>query len=194
MKYWKPVLLVAIFALVAASIVICGSEKVISRAIALSSIFTGLLTLTGFMFTARTFITFKLNELVYDKPTYRKSVEEQQATGAYSMSLYEPLKVLDSKVGRASLQCFVTLFFVLAFSMIPREWGQGHAPLIDSCKEFIHVGQWPWKFLTYEFAAIFVFVMAFAIIVEVFSTILTVNLNIRSIIQEWEKGYEAAKK
>jgi hypothetical protein len=183
--------------LIGCAVVIDGSENVLARAMALNSVFTGLLTLTGFMFTARTFITFKLNEVVYGKPEYRQRVEELQADGAYQQKLYEPLRSLDATVGRTCLLCFGTLFCVLTFSFLPREWSKLGTSLFDICKAAGSIGNF-WtaisgRFLTYQVATVSVFSVVFLIIVEVFSAIMSVNRNIRSIISEWEENYNKEK-
>ncbi len=207
MKIWHRVILaLVVLAIIGSAVVIDGSEKVLGHAVALNSVFTGLLTLTGFMFTARTFITFKLNELVYGRPEYRQRVEKLQAEGAYTMKLYEPLRVLDTTVGRTCLFCFATLFFVLSFSFLPKEWSSLRSSLWDSWKAWndpvaplTFAGAFPWRFLVYQVATIAIFFVIFGIIVEVFSAIKSVNANIRDIISEWERNYlkekeEAVKK
>src|SRR5471030_1570770 len=68
----------------------------------LDCIFSGLLALAGFVFTARTFITFKLNEVIYDDPKYRVHVEKLQKDGAYKRTLYEPLRNIDQSLGDAT--------------------------------------------------------------------------------------------
>ena len=47
----------------------------------------------------RTFITFKLNEVIYGNPTYRGLAEQLKKEGAYDKELYDPLKKLDSNLG-----------------------------------------------------------------------------------------------
>lgn len=179
------------------AVVIDGSENVLARAVALNSVFTGLLTLTGFMFTARTFITFKLNEVVYGRPEYRQRVEELQADGAYTQKVYEPLRSLDATVGRACLLCFATLFCVLAFSFLPREWSKLGSSFLDTWKISASPSAFwtatPIRFLAYQVATIGVFSVVFLIIAEVFSAIMSVNRNIRSIISEWEENYKKEK-
>jgi hypothetical protein len=185
---------------VGSAVFIDGSEKVLSRAVALNSVFTGLLTLTGFMFTARTFITFKLNELVYGRPEYRLRVEALQADGAVNQTLYEPLRNLDTTVGRTCLFCFGTLFIVLGFSFLPKEWSTLKTSLWDCWKACHAAGApasqadaLPWRFVVYQASTVFVFVLIFSIIVEVFSSIRSVNSNIRDIIHEWEEAYGKEK-
>src|SRR5690606_10849700 len=99
----RSIIAVGLLRTVGYTVAVDGIESVLGRVVALSSVFSGLLTLTGFMFTARTFITFKLNEVVYGKPEYQQRVEAYQADGAYTLKLYEPLRELDSKVGRTCL-------------------------------------------------------------------------------------------
>lgn len=85
--------------------------------LSLDSIFSGLLALTGFVFTARTFITFKLNEVIYGSEQYRDYVKKLKEDGAYKKCLYDPLKQIDSKMGAATYMCLwaTIMFIVVAF-------------------------------------------------------------------------------
>jgi hypothetical protein len=85
--------------------------------LSLDSIFSGLMALTGFVFTARTFITFKLNEVVYGSPEYRQYVEKLKSEGAYSQELYAPLKQIDNSLGIATYMCLwsTIMFIIVAF-------------------------------------------------------------------------------
>jgi len=184
----------AVVGIVGGAVVIDGSENVVGRTVALSSVFSALLTLTGFMFTARTFITFKLNEVVYGRPEYRERIEELQRDGAYRYRLYEPLRNLDATVGRTCLWCFATLFIVLSFSFLPKEWSKLAPSLCDSWQRWHHGNTsvsiaFPWRFVVYQAATVVVFSVVFLIIVEVFAAIVSVNKNIRAIIHEWEQKY-----
>jgi len=85
--------------------------------LSLDSIFSGLLALTGFVFTARTFITFKLNDMIYGNPEYRIYVEKLKKEGAYKRELYDPLKTVDGNLGTATYMCLwaTILFIIVAF-------------------------------------------------------------------------------
>lgn len=85
----------------------------------LDSIFSGLLALTGFVFTARTFITFKLNEVIYDSPKYRSYVEKLKEEGAYKQELYDPLKSIDSSLGVATYMCLWATILFIAVAFLP---------------------------------------------------------------------------
>lgn len=89
----------------------------------LDSIFSGLLALTGFVFTARTFITFKLNEVIYGNDQYRDYVKKLQEDGAYKKALYDPLKHIDSNLGTATYMCLwaTIMFIAVAFAPKPVE-------------------------------------------------------------------------
>lgn len=195
MKKWHRVLItLAIVTLVGFVVAVDGSEKVLGRAVALSSVFTGLLTLTGFLFTARTFITFKLHEVVYSHDEYRKRVKELQADGAYDKKLYDPLREIDSIVGRTCICVFATMLVVLTFSVLPKEWSQLSSSAVDLFGEYTRthapLPAWLGRFLIYQVATVVVFSIIFAVALEVFATIMSVNKNIRAIINEWEERYE----
>ena len=196
----KVLLLVVIAAIIAYSVAVDGSENVITRSVSLNSVFTGLLTLAGFLFSARTFITFKLNESVYCKAHYQQMVEKFQEDGAYNSKLYDPLKALDANLGKTCLRCFITLFVVLCFLVfLPKSW-QAKPPLWEtygvwhSSKTLAFGDAFTWRNLIYEGATVFVFAVVFAIIVEIYSAVSAVNRNIQSIIAAWENDYETSKK
>jgi hypothetical protein len=192
MKTWKKLLIaLAVLAIVLAAIVCSGSERIMNGPLAINSAFSGLLALTGFMFTARTFITFKLNEVVYGSDNYRGYVEELKKAGAYSDPLYQPLKELDSTLGRTSLFCFGTLIFLVGFALLPKEWGSGRS-VIERIE--------PWsageisvkmsiRFLVYQMLTWLVYSAILLSIIRVFWCILRVNINIKRIITQWEDSY-----
>lgn len=81
--------------------------------ISLDSIFAGMLALAGFIFTARTFIVFKLNESFYGNSSYREMIKELKRDGAYDKELYGPLKNLDNMLHKSTFMCVagVIVFF-----------------------------------------------------------------------------------
>jgi hypothetical protein len=193
-KPTRIILVVVIALLIGGAIAIDGSEAFLSRAVALNSVFTGLLTLTGFLFTARTFITFKLNEVVYGHPEYRSRVAELQADGAYNQKLYDPLREIDTRVGKACVWVFVTMLCVLTFSIFPKEWSKLSTSLVDHWKGANPAGSgMPWRFVVFQVATFAVFSVIFSVATEVLATILSVNQNIRAIINEWEERYNREK-
>lgn len=194
----KIALLSVIAVIIAYSVVVDGSVGVITRGVSLNSVFTGLLTLAGFLFSARTFITFKLNETVYCKSHYHEFVEKFQDDGAYNAKLYDPLKKLDADLGKVCLRCFITLFVVLSFLVfLPTGW-QAKPTLWDTYQIWRgstlgFFNAFKWQNIVYEVATTTVFTVIFAIIIEIYSAVSAVNRNIQSIIAAWEEEYEDAK-
>ena len=84
------------------------------------SFFSGILALTGFIFTARTFITFKLNEVIYENPKYRSLVEQLQVDQAYHKKLYDPLRNLDYKLNITTHMCLWSTALFLVASFFPK--------------------------------------------------------------------------
>lgn len=197
MKTRSRILFVALtVALVGCVVAIDGSENVLNRTVALNSVFTGLLTLTGFLFTARTFITFKLNEVVYGHPEYRGRVEELRADGAYNQALYDPLREIDTRVGKTCMWVFCTMLCVLVFSILPKDWSRISTSLVDlysGAGQKADPPQSLWRFSIYQIATSAVISSIFAVAFEVLATILSVNQNIRAIINEWEERYNREK-
>lgn len=108
---------VVYWALVLACVVSTKYSTFSTLRLSLDSIFSGLLALTGFVFTARTFITFKLNEVVYGSREYREYVEALKREGAYNQELYDPLKSMDKSLGTSTYMCLwsTIMFIIVAF-------------------------------------------------------------------------------
>lgn len=192
----KKILIVILVTLGAsAAVFFGGSDKVLSGPLALSSVFSGLLALTGFMFTARTFITFKLNEVVYGSINYRKYIEELKKDGAISDPLYAPLKQLDTTLGKTCLLCFGTLFGLAVFALLPKDWGAGlplHERLLTPAAGTVAT---PVTAL-FAFYQVFTWLVYSAVLISiicVFWCIVRVNQNIKSIISHWEDAYNNPK-
>lgn len=189
----------AIALLLAFTVIVLGARDVLANGIPIGSIFTGLLTLSGFIFTARTFVTFKLNELVYGNDCYRQEVEKVQADGAYKQNLYAPLRALDADIGKTSIRCLATLGGTMAFSLLPPEWSDGRVSLFDSYLQW-RAGEdalaqhFSIPFIFYQISLIVFLWSVASIILRVVHTILSVNRNIRAIIDQWENQYSSRKK
>lgn len=175
-----------------------GGESILAQGIALSSIFTGLLTLTGFMFTARTFITFKLNDTVYSDTDYRAWVEKLQSENSDVGPLYQPLKTVDETVGSGCLRCLYALLTILSFSFFPKKWATPPNSLWKAWETWAPVTQsffeaFPLRFLAYQFALVFTYAMIVTTLVKVVFTVKTVNDNIHVILNRLAEKYERKK-
>ena len=166
----------------------------------LDSIYSGLLALTGFVFTARTFITFKLNEMIYGTGSYREYVAKLKVDGAYSKELYDPLKSIDKKLGTATYMCLwaTILFIVVAFIPKPSIIDLGNnlkiaylfqtffersltssAMLEKLCLPFF------FKLIT-DIALIYFGFCLYQMLI----TVKSLHQNISDIIEHWEKDYK----
>lgn len=196
MNKWQRIVIIACCSLAPlAAIFICGSDRTLNGPLAYSSAFTGLLTLTGFILTARTFIVFKLNETVYGTDAYRDLVKDFTEQGALKKSLYEPLKQLDEILGRTSLFCFSSLLYMALFALIPKHIGAG-ASLWDRMVEAN--GATTEKFtaghLLYQGAAWVAYTALDLSIVQGLWAVFRVNVNIKEIISKWEKDQDKRSK
>lgn len=79
-----------------------------------SSLFTGFLTLGGFLLSLKTFIIVKMKESVYDSNEYREYFEDRRERNR-SLSLYKPLQNLSHLLFWAILFAIITS--VLQFSI-----------------------------------------------------------------------------
>jgi hypothetical protein len=172
--------------------------------ISIGSLFGGLLALTGFLFTARTFITFKLNEVIYGNPNYRGLIEQLRKEGAYDKELYDPLKKLDSNLGTTSYMSLTALLLVLVLGFFPDYKNvilpKGFSPNYLSEFVFSKVG---WTSLWQNNLILPVLVykvyssitLGFLVVtgLKIFQCISSVNQNIGAIIEHWEDEYKRQK-
>lgn len=59
-----------------------------------ASLFTGFLTLSGFLFSAKTFIVMKMHESVYSTPAYQKRARAEATMAGKPLQIYAPLRSL----------------------------------------------------------------------------------------------------
>lgn len=172
--------------------------------LSLDSIFSGLLALTGFVFTARTFITFKLQEVVYGNPGYQRYVEKLRQDGAYDRELYAPLKELDANLGNTTGMCLAALALFAMVSIIPecKPIVLDANTTVYKCLDFFNknnIGLLAQNLKTLRFlpavvvtdAAVLYF---FFVLWQVFRTTLSLNKNIHSIIEHWEEDYRVSQR
>ena len=84
------------------------------------SIFSGVLALTGFIFTARSFITIKLNDVIYSSDKYRNYIADLKKEGAYKQNLYDPLKTIDTSLANATYMCLYATVLLVVVAFVPK--------------------------------------------------------------------------
>lgn len=78
------------------------------------ALLSGLLALVGFFFGARTFLVFKLQEMVYDNKDYQNWHRKLCKDLDLKQGLYEPLKNLDSELNHSVFICsFSTILLAI---------------------------------------------------------------------------------
>ena len=173
--------------------------------LSIDSIFSGLLALTGFVFTARTFITFKLHETIYGNPRYQSYVERLSKDGAYNRELYDPLKELDTNLGDTTGMCLIALALFGVVSVLPEykyvDIGgnikvTNAVGILFSKPNLIYVLQNPSSLSPFPIAAfIDAAVIYFSFVLwQIYITASSLNRNIRAIIAHWEKEYSDDQK
>jgi hypothetical protein len=173
--------------------------------ISLESLFSGLLALTGFIFTARTFVTFKLNEVVYGNPTYQKYIENLKKDGAYQKALYDPLRNMDSNLGRTTFMCLVSIVFIVLLGFFDKfstiTFSKWFHPKYLSDFAFSKAGWiciWQNHLLVsvviYKLYAAMAFSFLLITLIKLFECVISMNRNISSIIDHWEKTYKEQQK
>jgi len=168
--------------------------------IQISSIFSGLLALTGFLFGARTFIIFKLYEIVYSSEEYQDWHKESSIIATNSEPLFTPLKRLDDNLKRAISICKYSLILlgVYCFLPSPEDYVTIATFLNKSFFEMFNSGNIAGFFglegsVKLTFIKVFsdlVLVYFFYNVLFVFLTIKSINQNIKAIIEFWETRYE----
>lgn len=86
--------------------------------ISYNSLFTGMLALIGFIFAARTFITFKLYETVYSTEKYQDRILQYKKGGAYKQKLMQPLQTLDTALSFTTWMSVIAMFLLTLISFI----------------------------------------------------------------------------
>ena len=188
----------------AALYIISGFSLFADMKLSLDCIFSGLLALTGFVFTARTFITFKLNEDIYSSTTYREYVETLKADGAYKKELYAPLRHIDNSLGTATYMCIwaTAMFLVVAF--LPRtveiKLDATHTvkSIVDLLRDTASLKlAWhsPKALVPFVWKAVIDLSMTYFIfcIYQMIVTTRAINNNIHDIIDHWETDYKKPK-
>lgn len=171
---WKPRKLPTLSAIaVLSSLLWAGRPDFFESKISIQAFFTGLLALSGFLFSARTFITFKLNETIYTNEDHQKRVEQWQKDEAYKKGLYDPLHKLDCRLGVVSWLCLAGIAVIVIYAIVPIP---SDYPLLDRVVYGIVFGYF--TFFTIEFIL----------------AVQSLNTNIRTIIHFWESEYESARK
>jgi hypothetical protein len=89
-----------------------------------NSLFTGFLTLCGFLMSAKTFIVVNMKKEVYDRPRYRENFREQQALKP-SMRLFGPLESLARLLTINVAFSLVTAASQFTIGLIPSIWAAG---------------------------------------------------------------------
>lgn len=190
--YWVLVFLAVVFV---------NARILASIRLSLDSIFSGLLALTGFVFTARTFITFKLHEVVYGNPTYRTYVEKLKKDGASDKRLYDPLRELDSSLGNATGMCLVALalFALVAFLPDHKDITLDASTKVSRLYDIIRSGHNvklavnnPGALVPVGVALVsdMALIYFFFVLNQILSATISLNKNIKAIIDHWEQDYK----
>lgn len=168
--------------------------------LSLDGLFTGFLALTGFIFTARTFVTFKLNEVIYDNKNYRRWVEQIQKENPDSKNLYDPLKKLDNKLSTATAMCLANLILLALLACFPKlsSITPTNFTITHLCEIFL-LQDFRNYISSNKFLIVIIFQKAFSSItyafviitvIKLLDTLRSINLNIQDIINHWEDEYK----
>jgi hypothetical protein len=162
-----------------------GSDSVFQCTLSVDSIFAGTLALAGFLFTARTFVTFKLIDDVYKNPFYIKNWEELKQHKLVDGELYKPLKGFDEKIQHAIKSCFFALLVIFLFSMLPKHFCGESKPVSQLFKEdnIRGVLEFHYDSLAYDAISLFVISSVVFVLVTTFFAILKIDENIKAIIK-----------
>lgn len=85
------------------------------------SLFSGFLTISGFLFAAHTFVIVTLKKEVYDTNWYQKRVLKHRALNA-KLSFYGPLKRLSAFILRCLIASLVSAFMQMTIGLYRANW------------------------------------------------------------------------
>lgn len=170
--------------------------------ISYNSLFTGMLALIGFIFAARTFITFKLYETVYSSEKYQKRIFDLKKEGAYKEKIMRPLKILDAALSFTTTLSVAAIFLLTIISFVdpPKTsniknisevlsyiYSNYNIISINTIKTNIfHVG---YKLLSDIVCSTFIIVF-----IQLAYNLRSLNKNIGSIIDLWQQQAEDNEK
>lgn len=106
-----------------------------------NSLFTGFLTLGGFLLSLKTFILIQLKKELYDSPSYRehfRAVQEVEKTG----SLYDPLKNLGEYLLYSVLFALSTSAAQLTIGFIPNKYAASFCLALPVAAFFVVFRAW----------------------------------------------------
>lgn len=173
--------------------------------ISLDCIFSGLLALTGFVFTARTFITFKLNEVIYSNEKYQIYVEKLKKEDARRAELYSPLRYIDASLGTATYMCIwaTAMFLVVAICPKTGEIKLGPSYTLTNVYGLLFdPALWPLakhnstvlsSFIRKAVVDLSMTYFVFCIY-QMVSTTRAIHENIQDIVRQWEADYREIAK
>lgn len=152
-----------------------------------SALFSGVMAMAGFLFTARSFLIFKLNEEVYHKDEYRRRVASLAAEGGANADVYRPLEAFDARIGRALHACVLTLCLVCAASMCSMRFENTDSRLVM----LLRPRSVQWVMVARRLLADAAMASVVLTLWRVFGTVESMNRNFSAIIRHWRDSAKA---
>lgn len=187
--FWTLILIFALFT---------KFEMLSNLRLGFDSIFSGLLALTGFIFTARSFITIKLNDVIYGNEEYRKYIFDLKKEGAYKYGLYDPLKNIDSNLANATSMCLyaTVLFVIVAFipeletiTLINKELFEYPFQIFSSKSDLLTLVKATSLTVAYKVVTDTALVYFVFCLYQMVLATKSLHKNMNSIIAHWEEEY-----
>jgi hypothetical protein len=194
LKRPKQVTLLVFF--LAFSINLLASSAIIDDfKISYNSLFSGMLALIGFVFAARTFITFKLYETVYSTQRYQKRIFGLKSDGTYNEKLMHPLSTLDTSLSFTTTISVVAMLLLTVISFI-------EPPKTSSIKNISEIFTYVsvnYKSITFELIKSKSFPVAYklfsdivcstfiVVFIQLVYNLRSLNKNVGSIIDIWQE-------
>lgn len=117
-----------------------GPGRLAASTLSVSSIFSAMLTLAAFLFTARHIVIFELQKNVYGQPDYRAYLKKLAAAGVDVGDIYKPLQTLDRRIVHSTWSCFVSAILLLPALYWPANW----FPLVSRILQATAIGSLIW--------------------------------------------------
>lgn len=130
------------------------------------SLFSGMMAMAGFLFTARSFLVLNLEKEVYGKKAYRDwQAKLSREDGKSSPDPYVPFEEFDRKLGRTIWWCVSAICVLWLAALVPATQApHAHRALADLAVAFV-----------------------LSTIIQVACSVRSMNRNFRSIIRFWSQ-------
>lgn len=117
-----------------------GPGSLATSTLSVSSIFSAMLTLAAFLFTARHIVIFELQKNIYGQPNYREHLKKLADPDVDVGDIYKPLQTLNRRIVHSTWSCFVSAMLLLPAIY----WPANCFPLVSRILQALAIGSLIW--------------------------------------------------